>query len=135
MQVTQLLFLLIVFGVAWLLAWLGIWLFAPLALRERLRRFGQRGGQGEAGVRWIERVASIAKPLTKLSIPEEGWEKSTLRTRFMNAGWRSPSAPTLYFASKTALALLLPFLVTPFLVLHGTALGGSEVLAIVLITA
>ncbi|WP_312513537.1 type II secretion system F family protein [Massilia sp.] len=136
MQSTQLIFLLIVFVVACALAWLGFVLFAPLALRERLRLFlGRRGGENEAGVRWIERVASVAKPLTKLSIPEEGWEKSTLRTRFMNAGWRHPSAPTLYFASKTGLALLLPALSAPFLVLYGAALGGGKVLAALLLAA
>lgn len=136
MQSSQLAFLLIVFAVASALAWLGFTLFAPLALRERLWRFlGQRGGEREAGVRWIERVASVAKPLTRLSIPEEGWEKSTLRTRFMNAGWRHPSAPTLYFASKTGLALLLPALAAPFLVLYGAGLGGSKVLAALLLGA
>jgi len=136
MESTQLLFLLIVFVVVCALAWLGFALFAPLALRERLRLFlGRRAGASEAGVRWIERVASVAKPLTKLSIPEEGWEKSTLRTRFMNAGWRSAAAPTLYFASKTGLALLLPLLSAPFLVLHGAALGGGKVLAVLLLAA
>jgi tight adherence protein C len=136
MQSTQLLFLLIVFVVVCALAWLGFALFAPLALRERLRLFlGRRAGASEAGVRWIERVASVAKPLTKLSIPEEGWEKSTLRTRFMNAGWRSAAAPTLYFASKTGLALLLPLLSAPLLVLHGAALGGGKVLAVLLLAA
>ena len=94
MTSSQLTFLLIVFAVVCLLAWVALVLFAPLALRERLRRFlGPRDRQ-DAGVRWIERVASVARPLTRLSIPEEGWEKSTLRTRFMNAGWRQPSAPT-----------------------------------------
>ena len=136
MESTQLLFLLIVFVVVCALAWLGFALFAPLALRERLRLFlGRRAGASEAGVRWIERVASVAKPLTKLSIPEEGWEKSTLRTRFMNAGWRSAAAPTLYFASKTGLALLLPLLSAPLLVLHGAALGGGKVLAVLLLAA
>lgn len=131
----QLAFLLIVFGIVCLLAWVALVLFAPLALRERLRRFlGQRDGQ-EPGVRWIERVASVARPLTRLSIPEEGWEKSTLRTRFMNAGWRHPSAPTLYFASKTALALLVPALSAPLLVLYGRGLDGGKVLVILLLGA
>jgi tight adherence protein C len=35
-----------------------------------------------------------------LSLPEEGWERSPLRTRFMNAGWRRASAPALFFAAK-----------------------------------
>jgi tight adherence protein C len=139
MTSSQLVFLLIVFAVVCLLAWVALVLFAPLALRERLRRFlgpraGARGGN-ELGVRWIERVASVARPLTRLSIPEEGWEKSTLRTRFMNAGWRHPSAPILYFASKTALALLVPALCAPFLVLYGSSLSGSKVLGILLLGA
>lgn len=136
MNAPQFAFLLIVFVVVCLLAWVGLALFAPLALRERLRQFlGQRAGGAEPGVRWIERVASVARPLTRLSIPEEGWEKSTLRTRFMNAGWRHPSAPTLYFASKTALALLVPALSAPFLVLYGAKLSGGNVLALLLVGA
>lgn len=134
MQSPQLLFLLIVFLVVAALAWLAVALFAPQALRERLRRFlGPREG-GDSGVRWIERVASVAKPLTRLSIPEEGWEKSTLRTRFMNAGWRHPAAPTLYFASKTALALLIPMLQTLFLLLYG-GIAGGKILAFLLVGA
>jgi tight adherence protein C len=111
MSATQLLFLLIVFAVVCALVWLGMLLFAPAALRARLGRFMVKSEttQLEKGG-WIERVAKVAKPLTKLSVPDEGWEKSALRTRFMNAGWRNPVAPTLYFASKTAFALAMPAL-------------------------
>ena len=77
----------------------------------------------------------MAKPLTKLSIPEEGWENSTLRTRFMNAGWRNRSAPTLYFASKTGLALVLPALVTPFAIVYSSALVGMRMMALLLAAA
>ena len=137
MTSSQLIFLLLVLCVVCGLAWLGLVLFAPLALRERLRRFlgSATPDPLDAGGGWIERVASVAKPLTKLSIPEEGWEKSTLRTRFMNAGWRNPSAPTLYFASKTGLALLLPALVAPVAVIHSSALGGGRLLALLLAAA
>ncbi|WP_020653817.1 type II secretion system F family protein [Massilia niastensis] len=137
MNPAQLIFLLIVFIVVCALGWLGVALFAPLALRARLGRFlGPPGREGEAAFAaggWVERLASVARPLTRLSIPEEGWEKSTLRTRFMNAGWRHPSAPTLYFASKTGLALLVPALLAPVLYLHGGALGGGELLAVLLL--
>ena len=123
MNTMQLWFLLIVFMVVCALCWVALALFAPVALRERLRRLlGQRAapGMGDAPrLRWIERVASVARPLTRLSIPDEGWEKSTLRTRFMNAGWRNPAAPTLYFAAKTALALLAPAVLAPVMLLRG----------------
>jgi tight adherence protein C len=138
MQSSQVIFLALVFVIVFALAWLGFLLFAPLALRERLRRFLGAAPGGEAaaaGDGWIERVASAAKPLTKLSIPEEGWEKSTLRTRFMNAGWRNPAAPSLFFASKTGLALLLPALLAPVLFLYGRGLDGSRVLTVLLLGA
>ena len=137
MTSSQLTFLLVVLCVVFGLAWLGLVLFAPLALRERLRRFLGTAEKSEldAGGGWVERVASVAKPLTKLSVPEEGWEKSTLRTRFMNAGWRNPSAPTLYFASKTGLALLLPALAAPFILIYRGALSGHGVLALLLVAA
>jgi tight adherence protein C len=133
MDTAQSLFLLIVFIVVCALGWVGLALFAPVALRQRLRRFlGQRGRPGDdvPRVRWIERVASAARPLTRLSIPEEGWEKSTLRTRFMNAGWRNPSAPTLYFASKTALALLAPAVLAPVMLLRGDVSGRLMLMVI-----
>jgi len=127
MKITQLLFLLVVFVVVCALCWVALALFAPVALRERLRQFlGQRAPSGIGDVprrRWIERIASVVRPLTRLSIPEEGWEKSTLRTRFMNAGWRNPAAPTLYFAAKTVLVLLAPAVLTPVMLWRGGTSG------------
>ena len=108
MTTAQLLFLLIVFAIVCALVWLGVLLFAPGALRLRLTHFLGRAEDGKADGGWLDRMAKAARPLTKLSVPEEGWEKSALRTRFMNAGWRTPAAPALYFASKSGLALVLP---------------------------
>ncbi|QGZ40640.1 tight adherence protein C [Pseudoduganella flava] len=106
----QLAFLLIVFVVVAGLALAAVAIFSPVPLRERLRAFlgtaDETPGAGDG--QWVERVARAAKPLTKLSLPEEGWERSPLRTKFINAGWRSASAPTLYFAAKTVLALGTP---------------------------
>ncbi len=137
MTSSQLIFLLVVLCVVCGLAWLGLVLFAPLALRERLRRFlgAAEPSQLDTGNGWVEKVATAAKPLTRLSIPEEGWEKSALRTRFMNAGWRNPAAPTLYFASKTGLALLLPALAAPVLMLYAGKMEGGRVLAVLLVAA
>ena len=112
-ELRSILFLLLVFAVV---AGLALWAMLALSsgpLRERLKSFT---GATEAaptpaqGV-WIEKVARVAEPFCRLSLPEEGWEQSALRTRFMNAGWRHPAAPKLYFAAKTLLALVLPALV------------------------
>lgn len=132
----QLLFLLIVFAVVCCLAWLAAVLFAPAALRARLTSFMGHTDDGQVQrSSWAERVARAAKPLTKLSVPDEGWEKSALRTRFMNAGWRNPAAPTLYFASKTALALGLPALVGVVLAFVPATVAGFETMALLLFTA
>ncbi len=60
---------------------------------------------------WHERLARLAEPLAKLSVPADGWETSPVRLRFINAGWRSPSVPGLFHAGKTALTIGLPLLV------------------------
>ncbi|MDC8760491.1 type II secretion system F family protein [Janthinobacterium fluminis] len=115
MTARQWLFLAIVFAVVVALAALALLMFAPLALRRRLFSFmapaEARAAQGDV---WVERAVKVARPFTRLSLPEEGWERSPLRTRFMNAGWRHPATGPLYFAAKSALALLLPLLLALF---------------------
>ena len=108
----QILFLLIVFAVVAGLAVAASLIFFPGTLRRRL--FGATAPVATSAAApdtgWVERVARVAQPFSKLSLPEEGWERSPLRTRFMNAGWRQASAPALYFAAKSVLALLFPTL-------------------------
>lgn len=131
MNASQLLFLLIVFGIVCALVALGMAFFAPRSLRERLAMYTgtPKITQLENGG-WVERVAKVAQPFTRLSLPEEGWEKSALRTLFMNAGWRSPAASTLYFAAKTVLALGLPALVALVLALSNHAPSGQTLLLV-----
>lgn len=136
MNAAQLSFLLIVFSIVCALAWLAMMLFAPVALRTRLRRFiGKSDTTKLESDGWIERVAKATQPLTKLSIPEEGWEKSPLRTRFMNAGWRNPHSPTLFFAAKTALALLGPAFIGVLVAASVIMLSGIPLLFLLLLTA
>lgn len=126
MNGAEIVFLLLLFAVVMGLAWWAMLAFSSGALRERLRSLSGNTdaapapGQGE----WIEKVARVAAPFSRLSLPEEGWEQSALRTRFMNAGWRHPSAPKLYFAAKTVLALSLPALAS----LLAAGRGGNPLL-------
>ncbi len=107
----QLLFLIVVFVVVAGLTLLALLIFSSVPLRQRLAAFiGPAEDDPARDGGWVERVAKVAQPFTRLSLPEEGWERSPLRTRFMNAGWRQADAPSVYFAAKTVLALLLPAL-------------------------
>lgn len=109
MSGAQFLFLLIVFVIVCGLALLAMVVFSPGYMRARLAGVRDKDDAGPAlNDGWIERAVKVAEPFSKLSLPQEGWQHSPLRTRFMNAGWRNPAAPTLYFASKTMLALLMP---------------------------
>jgi tight adherence protein C len=136
MTSAQLLFLLIVFAIVCGLVGMGVMLFAPGTLQARLASFKGGAEASDAERRgWTERVARVVRPLTRLSVPEEGWEKSALRTRFMNAGWRNPSAPTLYFAAKTALALGLPALGGIVLAVSPKPMSGTEALLLLLLMA
>jgi tight adherence protein C len=58
----------------------------------------------------IEHIAKLTSPLARLSLPDDNWERSAIRMRFIMAGYRHPSAPAIFFAAKTLLALLLPLL-------------------------
>jgi tight adherence protein C len=136
MTSAQLLFLVVVFLVVCGLAGVGMMLFAPGALQARLGSVKDGADDGQANrSSWTERVARAVRPLTRLSVPEEGWEKSPLRTRFMNAGWRNPSAPALYFASKSVLALILPGLAGIVLALMPRPMGGTGILFLLLLMA
>ena len=105
----HILFLAIVFIVVVGIAMLALKIFSPVQVRERLTEVVEPELTApEVNGGWVEKVAHVAQPFSRLSLPDEGWERSPLRTRFMNAGWRSPSAPSLYFAAKTVLALGLP---------------------------
>ena len=130
MSAAQFAFLLVVFGMVVGLAGLGLYLFAPNVLRGRLQ--GSTGVAEEKtvlpGAGWMDRVAKLVQPLTRLSVPEEGWEKSAMRTRFMNAGWRNPVAPTLYFASKTALVLGIPAVIALMLAFAAVKLPGMRLM-------
>ena len=136
MGTPQLLFLLLVFTLVVGLALLAMSIFSPRTIRERLDTYM---GKTETSARdtggWVERVAKIAQPFTRPSLPEEGWEKSTLRTLFMNAGWRSRTAPTLYFAAKTVLALGMPAASALGLAMAGKHLPGQSFMFALLLSA
>ncbi|WP_432259411.1 type II secretion system F family protein [Cupriavidus sp. TMH.W2] len=87
---------------------------SPNRLRGRAEQIAGQAGQlgTEAGRQHalIEKLVQWAQPVSRLSLPKEGWESSQLRVRFMNAGWRNASAAPLYFGAKTVIAIALPMI-------------------------
>ena len=118
--------------------WLILQFFVHTPLEQRLKRLSDESGSDELAseAQWHERVLAMAGPIGKLALPKGGWERSHLRTRFMNAGLRNASAPALYFAAKTVLTFMLPALFLSYLGLwHGAATSQLVLLGITLAAA
>lgn len=60
-------------------------------------------------------VGSVISILSRLSLPEEGWQSSAVQLKFLQAGIRNKNAPRYYFAVKTLLTVVLPALLGLFL--------------------
>ncbi|NRR30886.1 type II secretion system F family protein [Oxalobacteraceae bacterium] len=126
MNAQQIIFLALVFLIVVLLAALALALFSSVPLRQRLGLLAPDAAAdadaANKGGKWVERVTRVAQPFVRLSLPEDGWERSPLRTRFMNAGWRGANVPTLYFSAKTVLALGVPAV---FALAAGSSMSGE----------
>ena len=114
----------------------GMLVLTPSAARQRLRALdGSDLGGHPTSAQWIETATRITAPFSKLSLPEEDWNRSPLRVRFMNAGLRSPNAHIIFFGAKTLLAAFLPVLAYSCLVLSGADLGMQSYMASLFLSA
>jgi tight adherence protein C len=113
-QADQFVVLALIFVAAFGMVFGVLYVFSPNRLRGRAEQIAGQAGQlgADPGKRnaLLEKLVQWAQPVSRLSLPKEGWEGSQLRVRFMNAGWRNASAAPLYFAAKTALAVALPMI-------------------------
>jgi tight adherence protein C len=77
-------------------------------------RLKQAGGDadlpqtGQPESEWKAKIVEALTPAGKLSLPEEGWQNSPVRQRFLHAGFRTDKAAVVFFGAKTLLTLALP---------------------------
>jgi tight adherence protein C len=81
------------------------------------------------------KVAKVINLLSKLSLPEEGWQSSSIQLKFLQAGIRNKNAPQYYFAIKTLLAVVLPVVLALFLYFTQPQISLVLTLLVVLIIA
>ena len=81
------------------------------------------------------KVATVINILSKLSLPEEGWQSSSVNIKFLQAGIRNKNAPQYYFAVKTLLSLVLPVVLALFMHFILSNIPFTRVMVLVLITA
>ena len=137
MDVMQILFLALLFLAVFGLVFFALSQFLANPVRDRLEVIAGGGAlrPERPPSQWVQRIVKLTGPLAKLSVPDEGWETSSVRTHFMNAGFRNPSAPAIYFAAKTALAVLFPALLYLYVSTTGSKLQGNTLLAALLVVA
>ena len=108
---TQIAFLAAVFLIAVVITYFLLSQLMPTAAQKRLEAVTESGGAPALAAgepKLLDRLARVLHPLAKPSLPKEEWEKSPLRVRFFNAGFRSANAPIVFFAVKTLLTFVLP---------------------------
>ncbi len=105
--------------------------------RRRLQTIGGESAFGEENGKevWIRTAIKLSGPFARLSIPQDGWERSPLRVRFMNAGYRGEGAKVLYFAAKTLLAAAVPLVLFALLRAAAPNVELSRLMAVLLLVA
>lgn len=133
MTIAQLLILAALFITIFGIAALALLLLTRDPVKGRLTALDERDTRKPSQGSWLARLAQLAEPLAKLSVPAEGWEGSPVRLRFINAGWRAPSTPGLFHAGKTALTVGLPLLL--YIVLRADPSRAASVTILWLVVA
>ena len=106
MSMVQIGFLALIFVVIAMLAGGVMLLLRPNEARKRLRQLvaGEQATPSQ-DTGWLKFVADLTRPISELASPEEGYEQSSVKLRFVHAGIRNPAAPTAFFGIKTVLTL------------------------------
>lgn len=137
MTTPHIIFFLLIFLAVTGLVYGSVRFFSAPAELQRLETPGTSGGVAPASP-WYsasERLRHFLEPLARLSLPEQKWEDSPLRTRFLNAGFRGNAAPLVYFAAKTIGAFMVPGAFAVFAGLGKLTLEGSSLLMFMLLLA
>ncbi len=82
-----------------------------------------------------KKVATVINILSKLSLPEDGWQSSSVSIKFLQAGIRNKNAPHYYFAIKTLLTVLLPVAMALFLYFTQSNIPFAQAMLLVLLAA
>jgi tight adherence protein C len=133
MSMLQIGFLALIFVVVVTLAGGVMLLLRPDQARQRLRQLvADEQVQSGRDTGWLKLVADLTRPISELASPEEGFEQSSVKLRFVHAGIRHPSAPTAFFGIKTALTLGLPLFGFAALAFTGSQPKGNNLLLMLL---
>jgi tight adherence protein C len=115
------------------------WAADNSAIKKRISQINRQGlSTGEISLSRTAntpKVAPVINILSRLSLPEEGWQSSAVQLKFLRAGIRDKNAPQYYFAVKTVLTLVLPAMLALFLYFTQPKMPFAASTLLVLLTA
>ncbi len=141
MNSIQIIYLALIFIAVFVVALVILTQFNTKTLQDRLRIVKTGSGietemdQKSKVSPWVGRIIELTKPVAKLSVPKEGWENSQLRIRFMNAGYRSETAPMVFFMAKTVLTFLLPAIFILYMIISEADYAADKMLFFIIVSA
>lgn len=141
MNTIQIIYLALIFITVFVVALVILTQFNTKTLQDRLQILKTSGASAsEVDEKttispWVGKIIELTKPVAKLSIPKEGWETSQLRIRFMNAGYRSETAPMIFFLAKTVLTFLVPVIFILYIVISGADYEANLMLLFIVASA
>ncbi len=96
-QSDQLVVLGLIFVAAFGMVFGVLYAFSPNRMRGRAEQIVGQAGQATGGAgrqpAWIDKLVQWVQPVSRLSLPKEGWEGSQLRVRFMTPGGAAQARP------------------------------------------
>lgn len=96
------------------------WLFGTFSpVRRRLREIADpKTDLGHRESREGAFTVRIIEPVARIMLPADDWQKSRIKSRLVQAGFRQPKAMSWFLATKLISAFVLPLLIVmPLLVL------------------
>lgn len=106
-----------------------------LISRSLSKSHAPRPQAAKEGAARLTHFDSLIDSISKLSLPETGWQDSQIRLRFIRAGLRNPNAPRYFYAVKSFLSLILPVILLLAFSLFGSDMTLTSQLGYVVFCA
>ena len=135
MTIQEILFLTLLFIAVFSILLLIIYKFSVDPARKRASSFSVDNQSNTDGADFVSTLVRVVDPISRLALPSEGWDKSPLQLKFVNAGWRTTDAPKLYFGIKSLLTISFPIIAYIFLDKSIQAENASELLFVLILFA
>lgn len=95
----------------------------------------EQAAKRHIGAGSLTRVEALINSLSKLSLPETGWQDSAIQLKFIRAGLRGPNDIKIFYAIKSLLTFVLPGVVFIGLWRFGPEMARFKLVSYVVVVA